>query len=230
MDLKWPEMPSKVNFGHPKWQFDQKWLEMQSKVIFGHPKWPPKKKNVINLKWPKLLYYTIESEFQTSKMADRSEMARNAIKSDFRTSKMSAGGHFVKKIKKNGQKCDRKWISDIQNGRHQPFCKKIKKKVLYWSEMVRNATESDFWNPKWPAAAILYKNFTKIKLVVLIWNGKKCDTKWFLAILKKIIYKKSCARYIFTFGQYIYTVHTDSYVGNEGIYIVFALWGECTQF
>ena len=39
----------------------------------------------------------IEKEFWT---ADRSEMARNAIKSDFRTSKMSAGGHFVKKKKK----------------------------------------------------------------------------------------------------------------------------------
>ena len=32
----------------------------------------------------------IESEFQTSNMADRSEMARNAIESDFRTSKMAA--------------------------------------------------------------------------------------------------------------------------------------------
>ena len=32
----------------------------------------------------------IESEFRTSKMADRSEMARKAIKSDFRTSKMAA--------------------------------------------------------------------------------------------------------------------------------------------
>ena len=32
----------------------------------------------------------IESEFQTSKMADRSEMARNAIKSNFRTFKMAA--------------------------------------------------------------------------------------------------------------------------------------------
>ena len=42
MDLKWPEMPSKVNFGHPKWPIDQKWPEIQSKVIFGHPKWPPK--------------------------------------------------------------------------------------------------------------------------------------------------------------------------------------------
>ena len=32
----------------------------------------------------------IESEFRTSKMADRSEMARNTIKSDFRTSKIAA--------------------------------------------------------------------------------------------------------------------------------------------
>ena len=42
----------------------------------------------------------IESEFQTSKMDDRSEMARNAINSDFRTSKMSAAGHFVKDSQK----------------------------------------------------------------------------------------------------------------------------------
>ena len=32
----------------------------------------------------------IESEFRTSKIADRSEMVRNAIQSDFRTSKMAA--------------------------------------------------------------------------------------------------------------------------------------------
>ena len=49
MDLKWPEMPSKVHFGHPK-------------------------------------------------MADHSEMARNAIESEFRTSKMADGNHFVKKF------------------------------------------------------------------------------------------------------------------------------------
>ena len=35
---------------------------------------------------------TIESEFRKSKMADRSEMARNAIESEFRTC------HFVKKF------------------------------------------------------------------------------------------------------------------------------------
>ena len=35
IDLKWPEMPSKVNFGHPIWPIDLKWLEMQSKVILN---------------------------------------------------------------------------------------------------------------------------------------------------------------------------------------------------
>ena len=54
----------------------------------------------------------IESEFQTSKMADgshfvknfkkikvayRSEMARNVIKNYYQTSKMATGSHLVKK-------------------------------------------------------------------------------------------------------------------------------------
>ena len=38
------------------------------------------------------------SQFLKSKMADRSEMARNAIQSEFRTSKMTESSHFVKKI------------------------------------------------------------------------------------------------------------------------------------
>ena len=47
-------MPSKVNFGHPKWptaailskiskkkiRIDLKWPEIRSEVNFGHPKWP----------------------------------------------------------------------------------------------------------------------------------------------------------------------------------------------
>ena len=53
MDLKWPEMPSKLNFGHPKWPINPKWPEMQSKVILGHPSF--KKKLPIDLKWPELL-------------------------------------------------------------------------------------------------------------------------------------------------------------------------------
>ena len=39
------------------------------------------------------------SQFLKSKMADRSEMARNAIQSEFRTSKMTESSHFVKKKK-----------------------------------------------------------------------------------------------------------------------------------
>ena len=40
IDLKWPEMRLKVNFGNPKWPIDLKWPEMGSKVKFEHPKWP----------------------------------------------------------------------------------------------------------------------------------------------------------------------------------------------
>ena len=71
-------------------------------------------------------------------------MARNAIESDFWTSKMAAGSHFVKKLHKNkncgidlnGQKCDRKWISDMSAA----ILSKIsnKNKVVYRSEMARN--------------------------------------------------------------------------------------------
>ena len=32
-----------LNFGHPKWPINLKWPEMRSKVIFRHPKWPPEK-------------------------------------------------------------------------------------------------------------------------------------------------------------------------------------------
>ena len=76
-----------------KWPIDQKWPEMQSKVILGHPK-----KNLYRYEMARIAN---ESEFQTFKMADRSEIARNSIKSDFRTSKMSAGDHFVKILQKN---------------------------------------------------------------------------------------------------------------------------------
>ena len=136
-------------------------------------------------------------------------MARNVIQSEFQTSKMPDGSHFVKKSKKkfvliwNGQKCSRKWFSDIQNGRRHPFCKKI----------------------------------TKIRIVVMIWNGKKSDTvifghpKWLLAaIFKKNIYKESCSSdlknvrtdcwptttwYKFTFGQYIYTYIQTAMLGTR---------------
>ena len=87
------EMLSKVIFEHPKckkfqqkikFRIDLKWPEMRSKVNFGHPKWPTA-----------AILSKITKE---NKVVYRSEMARNAIKSEFRTSKMGAGGHFVKKI------------------------------------------------------------------------------------------------------------------------------------
>ena len=66
-----------------KFCIDLKWPEMPSKVIFGHPKWPPaailSKMKEKNLYGSEMAINAIESEFRSSKMADRSEMARNAI-------------------------------------------------------------------------------------------------------------------------------------------------------
>ena len=54
----------------------------------------------------------------------------------------------------NGEKCHRKWFSVFQNGRRQPFSeKKIKIKVAYWSEMARNAIETDFRSSKMAAGS-----------------------------------------------------------------------------
>ena len=96
IDLKWPEMWSKVNFGHPKWPT----AAILSKISI--------KKN---------LYW--------SKMAYRSEMARNEIEIDF-WAKMAPGSHFVTKFQK--KICiDLKWPemwSKMANGRH--FVKNFK--------------------------------------------------------------------------------------------------------
>ena len=96
IDLKWPEMQSKMIFEHPKFckkfhkkikfRIDKKWPEMRSKVNFGYPKWPTTA--------------SLSKISNKNKVAYRSEMARNAIESEFRTSKMGAGGHFVKNPKK----------------------------------------------------------------------------------------------------------------------------------
>ena len=207
-------MRSKVIFGHPKWppaailkkkskeklRFDLKWPVMRLKVIFGHPKWPPA---AILLKKIKVAYW--------------SEMARNVIKSDFRSSKMDAGSHFVTKNKScvliwNGEKCDQKWFSVIQNGRRQPFCaKKSKKiKVAYWPEIARNAIESDFRSCKMAAGSHCEK-----KSCVLIGNGEKWDQRWFFGHPK--------------WGGGGGAHHNGQPVNHSGIYTVFAL-GQIHQF
>ena len=57
INLKWPEMPSKVNFGHTKWPINLKWPEMRSKVISWFSdiqNGRRKNKFCIDLKWPEL--------------------------------------------------------------------------------------------------------------------------------------------------------------------------------
>ena len=108
----------------------------------------------------------ITSDFRSSKMAAGSqfvrkkikvaywsEMARNAIDSNFRSSKMAAGSHFVNNFKKI--------------------------KLRNWSEMARNAIESDFRSFKMAAGSHFVNKIKKSKSCVLIWNGEKCDRKWF---------------------------------------------------
>ena len=99
-----------------------------------------------------------------------------------RTSKMAVGGHLKKKKnccilpfcekKKcvliwNGEKCNRKfWLTCSH------FVKRNFKKAI----------ESDFRSSKM-AAGSHYLNKIKKKLsCALIWNGDKCDRKWFLII------------------------------------------------
>ena len=94
-------------------------------------------------------------------------MVRNAIESNVRSSKMNTGGHFENKIKT--------------------------KKGDYWYEMARNAIERDF-RPSRMVAGGHFEN-SKNKSCILIWNGEKCDQKWFSVIqngrcenLKKVEY------------------------------------------
>ena len=204
-------MRSKVIFGHPKWPpaailwekskksklcTDLKWWEMWSKVIFGNPKCHFVKKKKVAY-WSEMARNAFKSDFRSSKMAAGSHFAKK---------NKSCVLIWM------GKKCDQKWFSVIQNGRWQPFCekkylrinlkwremwskvffvhpkwppaailwKKIKKiKVVYWSEMARNAIESDFRSSKMAAGSHFVKNK---KSCVLIWNGEKCDQKWFSVI------------------------------------------------
>ena len=97
-------------------------------------------------------------------------------------SKMAAGGHFVQNLKTllrsvwiwNGQKCHRKWISDIQNGRSIRNGQKCnrkwfsdiqngrrKKLILYRSEMTKLAIESEFQTSKMADRSEMARNAIK---------------------------------------------------------------------
>ena len=79
---------------------------------------------------------------------------------------MADNGHFVKyfpkfvfRIDLKWQKCDRKWISDMQ------FVKNVQKnKVAYRSEMARNAIESEFRTSKMADGSHFVKISKNIKV------------------------------------------------------------------
>ena len=110
IDLKWPEMRLKVNFGHPIWltaailskkkkikvAYRSEMARNEIKSDLRTSKMTASGHFVKNLNKNKVPYGSemarnaIESEFRTPKMADQSEMARNAIQTDFQTSKRAA--------------------------------------------------------------------------------------------------------------------------------------------
>ena len=125
----------------------------------------------------------IESEFRTSKMADRSEMARNAIESDFLTSKMAAekknsvsiwNGHRIViesefRTSKNGRlKKKMKWpeLLSKMNFRHPKWPIDLK-----WPEM---RSKVNFGHPKSASDHFVKKSK---KSFILNWNGQKCHRK-----------------------------------------------------
>ena len=126
----------------------------------------------------------IESEFCTSKMADRSEMARNAIESDFRTSKMAAE-------KKEKFCIDLKWPKLLSNEFQTS-------KMADRSEMARNAIKSDFRTSKMSTGGHFVKKIKKIQKSVLIkWLEMRSKVnfghpKWPTAAILSKISKKSC--------------------------------------
>ena len=111
---------------------------------------------------------------------------------------MAAGGHFEKNILKkscvliwNGEKCDQKWFSVIQNGPNRTskmaagghFENKIPKNkscaliwngekcIRKWFSFIQNGRRQPFCD-----------FFLENQSCLLIWNGEKCDQKWFSVI------------------------------------------------
>ena len=77
------------NFKKFKFRPEVKWPEMRSKVNFGHPKWPTAailskiSKKIKILYWSKMARNAIESEFRTSKMADGSHFVKISKKNSY---------------------------------------------------------------------------------------------------------------------------------------------------
>ena len=86
--------------------------------------------------------------------------------------------------------------------------------------MARNAIESEFWTSKMAAGSHFVNKITNIKIMILIWNGK-----WYLEVEGVIwpMFEPTAGRIQLDINSLLVNIYTDRYVGNEGIYIVFAL-------
>ena len=140
------------------------------------------------------------------KVVFSSEMARNAIESDFRSSKMAQIRLKIKlRIDLKWREIDSKMIFGHPKWPPAAILWNLKNKVVYWSEMARNAIESDFRSSKMATGSHFVKKTGaywsemarnaikgdfrssniaagKNKSCVLIWNGEKCDKRLFSVI------------------------------------------------
>ena len=125
-----------------KLRIDLKWPEMRSKVIFGHPKWP---------------LAAILSKKNSSVWIWNGQKCNRKWILDIPNGRRKKNSVSIW----NGQNCYWKWISDIQNGRSIWFCQKFQKKIKnsYWSKMARNAIEREFRTSKMPDGSHFVKNF-----------------------------------------------------------------------
>ena len=203
IDLKWRVMRSKVISCHPKWPpvailkkkrkklcIDLKWREMPLKVIFGHPKWPP-----AAILWKNKSCVLIWN-------GEKCHRKWFSVIQNGRQQLFGEKKNQICVLIWNGEKCDQTWFSVIQNGRRQPFCEKS---VLIWNgekcnwkwfsviqnghwqpyyKKNKNNKKSDFQNdyrrPFKKNCCIL--PFCENNICILIWNGEKCDRKWFSVI------------------------------------------------
>ena len=95
---------------------------------------------------------TIKSKFRTSKMADLSEMARNALQSDFRT--CIQNGRWKKK--------NLYWSEMARIAIASEF---RKSKMADRSEMVRSVIESEFRTSKWPEMCWIFLYLVILSIV-----------------------------------------------------------------
>ena len=141
----------------------------------------------------------------------------------------------------NGEKCDQRWFSVIQNGRRQRtknpkmatgvFCETNSKKIklcidLKWREM---RSKVIFGHSKWPPGVILPSKYQKYKSCLFNRNSEKCDQRWFSVIqngCRQPFCENMSKQIKIAYWSEMTSVwhHNGQPVNHSGIYPVFALW------